>query len=93
MLHVTVQPTACQIHTVRVAATPILSKGERCRHAAGAEQTMMPQHTCSERYIIHITVAMWRAQVCLLLATNMSQLRNQSGTPALPRHSFSLGGQ
>ena len=43
------RPTVCHKYSLGVAATPILSRGDRCRHAAGAEQAMMQQHTCSER--------------------------------------------
>lgn len=67
MLHVTVQPTACHKFTLSgLTATPILSKGDRCRHAAGAEQTMMQQHTCSERSIISFTVCQLAGSGCVV---------------------------
>jgi hypothetical protein len=67
MLHVTVQPTACHKYTLSgLTENPILSnKGNRCRHAAGAEQTIMQQHTCSERSIIPSTVCQLAGSGCV----------------------------
>jgi hypothetical protein len=74
MLHVTAT-THCmpQVHTVR--ADSILSNGDRCRHAAGAEQTTMhPAHLLHEVQHCFHNCQLSGSSV-FVLATNMSQPR------------------